>query len=95
VPLRWSSGPIVDELDDEERERIAGFDGLGRYVPMNEWTTYPALMVAEGSLDVAVHFGMRWDHAALAGVVVAAGGAAVYDDPPTDGGRFAATFRAR
>lgn len=90
--LRWSSGPIVDELDGEERERIARFDGVGRYVPMSEWTTYPALMVADGSLDLAVHFGQHWDHAALAAVVVAAGGQVSYDDPPAEGARFAATF---
>ena len=90
--IRWSSGPIVDELDGGERERIARFAGLGRYVPMSEWTTYPALMVADGSLDVAVHFGQHWDHAALAAVVVAAGGRATSDDPPPDGARYAATF---
>ncbi len=90
--LRWSSGPIADELDDEERASIARFEGLGRYVPMHEWTTYPALMVAEGSLDLAVHFGMHWDHAALAGVVVAAGGEVAYTDRPADGRRFAAIF---
>ena len=90
--IRWSSGPIVDELDDDERERIARFAELGTYLPMSEWTTYPALMVAEGSLDLAVHFGMHWDHAALAGVVSAAGGAVAYDEPADDGRRFAATF---
>ena len=90
--MRWSSGPIVDELDGEERSRIARFDGLGRYVPMDEWTTYPALMVAEGRLELAVHFGQRWDHAALAGVVVAAGGTIAYDPQPSDDRRFAATF---
>jgi histidinol-phosphatase len=90
--LRWSSGPVVDELADDERARIARFDGRGRYVPMSEWTTYPALMVAEGALDVAVHFGQHWDHAALAGVVVAAGGTTTYDAPSSDGARFAATF---
>lgn len=90
--MRWSSGPIVDELDGDERERIARFDGVGRYVPMSEWTTYPALMVADGSLDLAVHFGQHWDHAALAAVVVAAGGQVSYDDPPAEGARFAATF---
>lgn len=90
--LRWSSGPAVDELTDDERERIARFEGRGRYVPMAEWTTYPALMVAEGALDVAVHFGQHWDHAALAGVVVAAGGTAEYDAATPDGARFAATF---
>jgi histidinol-phosphatase len=90
--MRWSSGPVIDELSDAERARIARFDGFGRYVPMSEWTTYPALMVADGSLDLAVHFGQHWDHAALAAVVVAAGGQAEYDPPPADGHRFAATF---
>ncbi len=90
--MRWSSGPIVDELDGEERARIAGSEGLGHYVPMSEWTTYPALMVADGSLDLAVHFGHHWDHAALAAVVVAAGGQVTFAAPPADGARFAATF---
>jgi len=90
--LRWSSGPSVDELDDDEGRRISRFDTLGRYVPMSEWTTYPALMVADGSLDLAVHFGQHWDHAALAGVVVAAGGRAVDDTRPSDGRRWAMTF---
>jgi histidinol-phosphatase len=90
--MRWSSGPIVDELHGDERALVARFDGLGRYVPMHEWTTYPALMVADGSLDLAVHFGQHWDHAALAAVVVAAGGTVAYDDPPVDGARFAATY---
>jgi histidinol-phosphatase len=90
--MRWSTGPIVDELEAAERTRLVGLDGRGRYAPMAEWTTYPALMVADGSLDLAVHFGMHWDHAALAAVVVAAGGTATSDDPPADGGRFAATF---
>ena len=90
--MRWSSGPIVDELEGAERNRLAHLQDRGRYVSMADWTTYPALMVAEGSLDLAVHFGMHWDHAALAGVVVAAGGHVTNDDPPADGGRFAATF---
>ncbi len=90
--MRWSSGPIAAELEGTERDRLVRFDGRGRYVPMDEWTTYPALMVADGSLELAVHFGQHWDHAALAAVVVAAGGTIVYDDEPTDGSRFAATF---
>jgi fructose-1,6-bisphosphatase/inositol monophosphatase family enzyme len=90
--MRWSSGPVVDQLAGEERAQIEGVEGLGRYVPMNEWTTYPALMVAEGSLEVAVQFGQHWDHAALAAVVVAAGGTIAYDAPPAEGTRFAATF---
>jgi histidinol-phosphatase len=90
--LRWSSGPSVEELDDDEQARIARFDRIGRYVPISEWTTYPALMVADGSLDLAVHFGQHWDHAALAGVVVAAGGRAVDDAATSDGRRWAMTF---
>jgi histidinol-phosphatase len=90
--MRWSSGPIVDELDGDERALVGRFDAVGHYVPMQEWTTYPALMVADGSLDLAVHFGQHWDHAALAAVVVAAGGTFAYDDPPTPGARFAATY---
>ena len=90
--MRWSSGPIIDELDTDERERIALVGRRSNYVAMSEWTTYPALMVADGSLDLAVHFGMHWDHAALAGVVAAAGGAVAYDEPSTDERRFAAVF---
>ena len=90
--MRWSSGPIIDELDTDERERIALVGRRSNYVAMNEWTTYPALMVADGSLDLAVHFGMHWDHAALAGVVAAAGGAVAYDEPSNDERRFAAVF---
>ena len=33
--IRWSSGPIVDELDHDERERIARFAELGTYLPMS------------------------------------------------------------
>ena len=90
--MRWSSGPIVDELADDERERIALIGRRSNYVAMSGWTTYPALMVADGSLDLAVHFGMHWDHAALAGVVAAAGGAITYDEPSSDARRFAAAF---
>ena len=90
--IRWSTGPAIDELADEERARITRFEGRGRYVPMSEWTTYPALMVADGSLELAVHFGQHWDHAALAAVVVAAGGRVTDDPAPDDGSRYAATF---
>jgi histidinol-phosphatase len=90
--LRWSTGPSIEELDDDERARVDRFEGRGRYVPTSEWTTYPALMVADGSLDLAVHFGQHWDHAALAAVVVAAGGRATDDGPRPDGRRWAATF---
>ena len=90
--MRWSSGPTIDELSVTERTRLDRFAGRGRSVPADEWTTYPALMVADGSLDLAVHFGQHWDHAALAAVVVAAGGTSDADPPPADGGRYAVTF---
>jgi histidinol-phosphatase len=90
--MRWSSGPTIEELQVGERAQLDRFEGRGRYVPMTEWTTYPALMVADGSLDVAVQFGQHWDHVALAAVVVAAGGDVNYEPPPADGQRFAATF---
>ncbi len=90
--MRWSSGPTIEELDVGECARLDRFAGRGHYVPRDEWTTYPALMVADSSLDAAVHFGQRWDHAALAAVVVAAGGDVGYDAPPADGRRFGATF---
>lgn len=90
--MRWSSGPTIEELDVGEAARLDRFAGRGRYVPMSEWTTYPALMVADGSLDVAVHFGQHWDHVALAAVVVAAGGDVAYEPQSADGRRFAATF---
>ncbi len=90
--MQWSSGPVVDELAPLELAQLAHLEALGRYVPMREWTTYPALMVADGSLEMAVHFGHHWDHAALAGVVMAAGGEVAYGSPPADGARFAATF---
>ncbi len=90
--MRWSTGPAVGELSQAERDRIARFDGRGRHVPFEEWTTYPALMVADGALDLAMHFGQHWDHSALAAVVVAAGGVIRYDEQPNDGSRFAATY---
>lgn len=90
--IRWSSGPVIDELAPFERAQLAHLDDVGRCVPMNEWTTYPALMVAEGSLELAVHFGHHWDHAALAAVVVAAGGEVSYGTAPAAGERFAAAF---
>ena len=90
--LRWSTLPEADELDEAERARVARLGGVGRYVPRTEWTTYPPIMVADGSLDVAVQFGQHWDHAALAAVVVAAGGTISYGTAPADGARFAASF---
>jgi histidinol-phosphatase len=90
--MRWSSGPTMDELEPDERAQLAHLDGRGRYAPMSEWTTYPALMVADGTLEMAVHFGQHWDHAALAAVVVAAGGDVTYQPPVVPGARFAATF---
>ena len=90
--LRWSTLPEADELDEAERARVARLGVVGRYVPRTEWTTYPPIMVADGSLDAAVQFGQHWDHAALAAVVVAAGGRISYDPAPADGTRFATSF---
>lgn len=90
--VSWSSLPEPEELDAAELVELAPLEGRGRYVPMAEWTTYPPIMVADGSLDAAMQFGMRWDHAALAAVVVAAGGSVVYGTPSADGRRFGATF---
>ena len=90
--MRWASGPSIDQLDPVERAQLADLQQRGVYVPPSEWTTYPALMVAEGTLDASVHFGQHWDHAALAGVVIAAGGRVAYEDPATAGQRFAATY---
>ena len=90
--MRWATGPAIDELDELETARLRGLDGFGTYVPPTEWTTYPALMVAEGTLDLSVHFGQRWDHAALAAVVVAAGGHVAYEAPPSAGARYAAWY---
>lgn len=90
--MRWATGPDVDELTPAERGQLTTLAGRGTAVGQHEWTTYPALMVAEGSLDLAVHFGQHWDHAALAAVVVAAGGEVSSQPPPRDGDRFAATF---
>jgi fructose-1,6-bisphosphatase/inositol monophosphatase family enzyme len=90
--MRWSSGPTVEGLEPDEREQLSDLDGRGRYVPMSEWTTYPALMVADGTLELAVHFGQHWDHAALAAVVVAAGGTVEYHAALASDRRFAATF---
>jgi histidinol-phosphatase len=90
--MRWSSGPTIEELQPDERAQLAHLDGRGRFVPMSEWTTYPALMVADGTLELSVHFGHHWDHAALAAVVVAAGGGVEYHTPLASDRRFAATF---
>jgi histidinol-phosphatase len=90
--MRWASGPAIDELDPVERAQLGNLERHGVYVPPVDWTTYPALMVAEGTLDASVHFGQHWDHAALAGVVIAAGGKVAYEEPATAGERFAATY---
>ena len=90
--MRWATGPALVELAGRERAQLRDIEPFGVYVPPQEWTTYPALMVAEGTLDLAVHFGHRWDHAALAAVVVAAGGEVTEAAPPADGERYAATY---
>lgn len=72
---RCACVPAPETLDGEERivaDRLASF---GRLVPFAEWTTYPPLMVADGTLDACLHMGAHWDVAALGAVVLAAGGA--------------------
>ena len=71
--LRWTSVPEPDDADDRQRVGLGRLDRVGPYVPASAWRTYPALMVAEGSLDVAVQCGARWDVSALIAVVHAAG----------------------
>ncbi len=93
--LRWTSGPVVDQLDDDERRQLGDLLARATPVPEREWTTYPALMVASGELDVAVQFGHHWDHAAHSAVVVAAGGSVSAAPPPRPGARFAVTSSAR
>ena len=92
TPMRWACGPSIEQLDPVERRQLRPLEDRGVYVPSSEWTTYPPLMVAEGTLDASVHFGHRWDHAALAGVVVAAGGRVIDEHPRAAGHRYAATY---
>jgi len=92
--FRWTSGPVVEQLDEVERSQLGDLVGRGTYVSEREWTTYPALMVASGELDAAVQFGHHWDHAAHSAVVVAAGGSIRAAEPPAPGARFAVTSAA-
>ena len=81
---RWACNPSLEYIDERTHETqlgrwdLAALDGLrevGTYLPASDWTGHPALMVAEGLLDVCVQLaGGVWDHAAIAGIVHAAGG---------------------
>jgi histidinol-phosphatase len=75
TPLRCACVPAPETLDGDERVTADRLASLGRLVPYAEWTTYPPLMVADGSLDACLHMGAHWDVAALGAVVLAAGGA--------------------
>jgi histidinol-phosphatase len=71
---RGACVPAPERLVGDERltaDRLAAF---GRLVPFAEWTTYPPLMVAYGTLDACIHIGAHWDVAALGAIVRAAGG---------------------
>jgi histidinol-phosphatase len=72
--LRVACVPAPEALQGEERRAGEALAGLGSLVPFSEWTTYPPLMVADGSLDACLHIGAHWDVAALGAVVLAAGG---------------------
>lgn len=67
--------PAPETLDGDERITADRLASLGRLVPFAEWTTYPPLMVADGTLDACLHIGAHWDVAALGAIVLAAGGA--------------------
>ncbi len=70
---RWASQPSPDRLVAPFRGIVADRGASLESVPRTAWTTYPALMVAEGGLDLAVHEGHLWDIAALDAVARAAG----------------------
>ncbi len=89
--IRWTTGPTLDELGPAERAQVADLEGRGTLVPADQWTTYPALMVAAGELELAVQFGHHWDHSAHSAVVIAAGGDVSVAPAPGAGQRFAAT----
>ena len=73
--VRCACVPAPETLDGDERITADRLTSLGHLVPYAEWTTYPPLMVADGTLDACLHMGAHWDVAALGAVVLAAGGA--------------------
>lgn len=72
---RCACVPAPERLAGDERMTADRLAALGQLVPFAEWTTYPPLMVAAGTLDACLHMGAHWDVAALGAVVLAAGGA--------------------
>ncbi|HSL74906.1 MAG TPA: inositol monophosphatase family protein [Ilumatobacteraceae bacterium] len=72
---RCACVPAPETLVGDERVTADRLAASGLVVPFAEWTTYPPLMVADGSLDACLHMGAHWDVAALGAVVLAAGGA--------------------
>jgi histidinol-phosphatase len=72
---RLACVPAPESLQGHERRNADRLASLGHFVPFAEWTTYPPLMVADGTLDACLHMGAHWDVAALGAVVIAAGGA--------------------
>jgi histidinol-phosphatase len=69
--------PVIAMLDEHRRppvERLV--ERLLRVTPPRAWPIHPALVVAEGDLDLAVQvLGSVWDFAALSLIVEEAGGA--------------------
>jgi histidinol-phosphatase len=81
---RWASNAAVHLLDGERRRAVQRLEALGPYVEPDQWTTHPALMVAEGTIDICLQLaGEPWDYAGLAAVVQAAGGSFSYLDGST------------
>ena len=74
-PARCACVPAPETLAGDERVTAERLAALGHVVPFADWTTYPPLMVADGTLDACLHMGAHWDVAALGAVVLAAGGA--------------------
>lgn len=70
---RWACQPAPSQLAPTFRDLVADRAAGLEQVPRTGWTTYPALMVGEGALDLAVHEGCHWDVAALDAVARATG----------------------
>ena len=75
---RWSCHPPFDVLPGRWRELAERLTVLGGPTAN---TSHPAIMVAEGELDLCLQLeGAAWDYGAFAGIVQAAGGRFSYLD---------------